>query len=385
MQGGIIVKCRKCGAEIREGSLYCDRCGEEVRIVPDYSSFDELLAEHVRNELYSENRQKQSKKVSADSKKKRKNHHKKMVIILASLLFIFFIGLLLYQNSYAGYIKKGYNALAKKNYETAIRRFESAIKKDTKRAEGYSGIADVYLAKSDFYSAEEVFLEEIKEQKSNVDLYRGLIQVYMDSEKEDRIPILMANCKSNSVLSALSEYVVEKPTFSLKKDFYDKKVELELYSKGNDIYYTLDGSEPSETNGAKYNKDLPIVLEEGNRIVRAVAVNKKGVPSLLSRHTYKIQTPLAEAPIVSPSSGLYEQQEKITVEVKEGYTAYYAFGTTEPTEENWKKYIGPIPMPQGNLIFSAVLVENSTGKASAVTVRNYDLELDTIPEENVQD
>ena len=41
-------------------------------------------------------------------------------------------------------------------------------------------------------------------------------------------------------------------------------------------------------------------------------------------------------------------------------------------------------MPQGNLIFSAVLVENSTGKASAITVRNYDLELDTQTEENIQ-
>lgn len=385
MQGGIIVKCRKCGAEIREGSLYCDRCGEEVRIVPDYSSLDELLAEHVRNELYSESQQKPPKKTSVKPKKKRKNSHKTMVVILFSLLLVLFIGLLLYQTSYAGYIKKGYNALAKKNYETAIRHFESAIKKDNKRAEGYNGIADVYLAKKDFYSAEEMFLEKIKEQKNNVDLYKGLIQVYMDSEKQDRIPILMANCKSASVLSTLSDYVVKKPTFSLKKDFYEERVELELYSKGNDIYYTLDGSEPSETNGAKYNKELPIVLEEGNRIVRAVAVNKKGVPSLLARHIYKIQTPLADAPIVTPSSGLYEQQEKITVEMKEGYTAYYAFGTTEPTEENWKKYIGPISMPQGNLIFSAVLVENSTGKASAVTVRNYDLELDTALEENVQE
>ena len=383
MQGGIIVKCRKCGAEIKEGSLYCERCGEEVRIVPDYNSLDDLLAEHVRNELYSGSQQKQSKKTSGKSKKKRQNSHKKIVIILTSLLFVILIGLLLYQTSYAGYIKKGYNALEKKKYDTAICHFESAIEKDKKKAEGYIGISDVYLAKDDFYSAEEVFLEEIENQKNNIELYKGLIEVYMNSEKKDRISILMANCKSDSVLSALSDYVVEKPTFSLKKDSYDEKEELELYSKGNDIYYTLDGSEPSETTGAKYNKDLPILLEEGNWIVRAVAVNKKGVPSLLSKHTYKIETPLMEAPIVSPSSGLYEQQEKITVEVKEGYTAYYAFGTTEPTEENWKKYIGPIPMPQGNLIFSAVLVENSTGKASAVTVRNYDLELDVTTEENV--
>lgn len=379
------MRCRKCGAEIKEGSLYCEICGEEVRIVPDYSSLDELLAEHVRNELHSNIQQQHEKKVAPKSKRAQKNSHKKILIILSSLLLAILVGLLLYQISYAGYIKKGYNALKRENYDIAIQHFESAIKKDNKKAGGYKGIADVYLAKDDFYSAEEVFLKEIEKQKDNEELYKSLIQIYIDAKKKDRIPILLANCKSESVLLSLSDYAVEKPSFSLKRDFYNEKEELELYSKGNNIYYTLDGSEPSENTGAKYNKDLPILLDEGNWTVRAIAVNEKGIPSLLSKHTYKIQIPLTEGPIVSPSSGLYEQQEKITVEVKDGYTAYYAFGTTEPTKENWKKYIGPIPMPQGNLIFSAILVENSTGKASAVTVRNYDLEMDVVEEENVQE
>lgn len=68
------MRCRKCGAEIREGSLYCDMCGEEVRIVPDYSSLDEILAEHVRNELQSGNR---TKKQPADRRKKAENIIKK--------------------------------------------------------------------------------------------------------------------------------------------------------------------------------------------------------------------------------------------------------------------------------------------------------------------
>ncbi|WP_461812797.1 chitobiase/beta-hexosaminidase C-terminal domain-containing protein [Faecalimonas sp.] len=379
------MRCGKCGAEIKEGSLYCEICGAEVRIVPDYSSLDELLAEHVKNELHSNMQQQHEKKVAIKAKRAQKNNHKKILVILSTLLLSILVGLLFYQISYEGYIKKGYNSLKKRNYNDAIECFESAINKEPKKAGGYKGIADVYLEKDDFYSAEEVFLKEIEKQSNNEELYKSLIQIYIKTRKKDRIPILLANCKSQSVLSVLSDYVVEKPSYSLKKDFYNEKEELELYSKGNDIYYTLDGSEPSETTGAKYNKDFPILLEEGNWTVRAIAVNKKGIPSLLSKHTYKIQSPLAEAPIVSPSSGLYEQQEKISIEVKEGYTAYYAFGTTEPTKENWKKYVGPIPMPQGNLIFSAILVDNSTGKASAITVRNYDLEMDVTEDQNVQE
>ena len=45
------MKCSECGAEIREGALYCDVCGAEVRIVPDYSPLDEVLTAHVRGEI----------------------------------------------------------------------------------------------------------------------------------------------------------------------------------------------------------------------------------------------------------------------------------------------------------------------------------------------
>ena len=30
------MKCPKCGYELAEDHLYCDNCGEEIRIVPDY-------------------------------------------------------------------------------------------------------------------------------------------------------------------------------------------------------------------------------------------------------------------------------------------------------------------------------------------------------------
>lgn len=45
-------------------------------------------------------------------------------------------------------------------------------------------------------------------------------------------------------------------------------------------------------------------------------------------------------------------------------------GTT-PTAES-EKYTGPVNMPQNQrTIFSAVLINNQNGKATAVTTRNY--------------
>ena len=30
------MKCPKCGTEIKDGNLYCEKCGEEIHIVPDF-------------------------------------------------------------------------------------------------------------------------------------------------------------------------------------------------------------------------------------------------------------------------------------------------------------------------------------------------------------
>ena len=30
------MKCPNCGAEMEEGKLYCEHCGEDIHIVPDF-------------------------------------------------------------------------------------------------------------------------------------------------------------------------------------------------------------------------------------------------------------------------------------------------------------------------------------------------------------
>ena len=42
------MKCRNCGYEIPSGELYCKRCGEEVRIVPDYNPLDDMLSAQIK-------------------------------------------------------------------------------------------------------------------------------------------------------------------------------------------------------------------------------------------------------------------------------------------------------------------------------------------------
>lgn len=45
------MKCRYCGQEIPKGMLYCENCGNEVRIVPDYNPLDDMLTAQIRGSI----------------------------------------------------------------------------------------------------------------------------------------------------------------------------------------------------------------------------------------------------------------------------------------------------------------------------------------------
>lgn len=375
------MRCNKCGADIREGSLYCEICGEEVRIVPDYSSLDEVLAAHVRGEIELEQRRKASarrrRRIRQDEQRK-----KKMLIILGTMLLAMLIGFIAYQGSYAGKIQKGYNALEKENYNAAIRYFTSASEDNNEKADAYIGLAEVYIQKDDLFAAENIFLAQIEEQQSNADIYKAAAEFYLETRQPEKIPLMLDACKDEKVLSAMGEYIVEEPAFSLMEGTYEETQRLELAAGTYMVYYTLDETEPSEKTGTKYGTD--IMLQEGNWTVKAVAVNERGIPSLITEKKFTIEYPAADPPIVYPSTGLYESQMDITIQTKKGFTAYYIFGDTELTVENGKKYTGPIKMPEGNNIFSAILVDDMTGRVSGTTVRNYDLQLVSGDEANGQ-
>ena len=114
-------------------------------------------------------------------------------------------------------------------------------------------------------------------------------------------------------------------------------------------------------------------IAEGETVIKAVAVNGKGIPSMTATEEYIIELPIEDAPAVSPSTGQYDTSIQIEIKVPDGYTAYYTRDGSTPTTAS-TKYYGPIDMPEHNTLFKAILV-NSAGRSSGVTTRNYILEL----------
>lgn len=315
-----------------------------------------------------EQKRRQSEKKKMLAKKKR---IRRLIILAAVLVIGIVIGVVCYQNSYTGQIKKGERHLAAKEYDQALSRFEKAAGKDKKRSEAYAGMAHVYLVQDDPDKAEQVFTGVIAEQPSNTELYRAAITFYIDTEQQSKVSVLLDECESDKVLNELKAYVSEGPEFSLDdSSTFDDVQELELTGSGKAIYYTVDDTEPN-TSGTKYTG--PIQIPEGETVIRAISVNEKGIPSLEVKKTYTVELPVADAPAVTPSTGQYESAQTITVQVPEDYKAYYTTDGSTPTASS-QEYTGPIEMPEGSTIFSVVLIKGD--KASGITKRNYELILE---------
>lgn len=311
-------------------------------------------------------RQQQLKKREA-AKKRRRN----LLITLFLLLALIGVGIYVaYQNSYTGVMKKGYSALQAGNYEQAESYFNRAIVKDKSRAEAYTGLSEIYIEQNDLDSAESVFLSALGSQPTNADLYQAAIDFYMDTEQLEKISPLLADCEDETVLNAVSDYVSAAPSFSLEGGTYSEVQEVTISSStGGTIYYTTDGTDPTASS-EEYRE--PILLQnEGEVVIKAIAINDKEIPSIVSSAKYTIEFPIASAPAVNPATGQYTEPTQITITVPDGYTAYYTMDGTTPTSDS-ERYTGPVDMPENSqIIFNAVLINNNNGKATDVTTRNY--------------
>lgn len=500
------MKCKYCGAEIPKGFVYCEKCGAEVQMVPDYNPLDDVLTAQVRGALDEEPSENMKRKIpisnvrnsngmisytmkiplsgnwdedieplsereneqrmehtseriiekypvrntgkvperrpvrntgkvaerhpeskpvrkavkaspqkpaessaqvrrrntsytpskaallreekhqqEREAKKQarlekirmeRRRKQKKVLTILAGTLAAAGIGYFIYLNTYHGLVGSGMKFLEESNYKAASSKFNQAVKQDDSSAEAYNGLAKVYMAQNKNDEAEFLYLHAISKYPANVELYRGCIEFYQKTDQLSKIPMLLDKCEDDGVLDDLYMYVSNEPKFSLEEKTYDIVQELSITSTGQKIFYTTDGTEPT-TASTVYTE--PIQIGEGTTTVKAISINAEGVPSIVVSKTYVVEFPVADAPAVSPSTGYYERQMQIIVQVPEGYTAYYtissADGEIELPSASSTKYTGPIGMPEGNNIFCAVLVD-SKGRLSEIKKMNYELDLE---------
>lgn len=138
------MKCKKCGAEIPKGKLYCSVCGAEVQLVPDYNFFeDDMLSDIIQNgagkNITSSKHNSASQTTDPISSKKKVPAKKKKVYIISGICLVLVIAVLTaffvyqdiqkkHQNSYSYQYEQGIKYQSAKDYDAAIVSFQNALR-----------------------------------------------------------------------------------------------------------------------------------------------------------------------------------------------------------------------------------------------------------------
>jgi tetratricopeptide (TPR) repeat protein len=391
-------------------SLYCQQCGEDIHIVPDFDSeldyqmqqvwIDALQDSEAEAESEAEDAQvsihqtptevigndnRHYKSKGESYPKKYGSRHKSGIlkVVLWSLFAAFAFGLgvtvvFLYQYTSFDYqVRQGSKDVEAMRYQDAIGHFSRALELEKDNQDLRFSLANVYLQQGNKVEY-EYQLRKILEDPSatSEDLesaYLKLIKIYQSREDYQTINALIKASESQVIQETYQNYIANPPEFSYPEGDYTEIIPLKLMTstKGN-IYYTMDGSEP-DLDSDVY--DSPIFLDDGDYTIKACFQNQYGIMSDTVTRQYHITIEQPASPEVDVESGYYTQPMWIQVLNTWEGDVYYTTDGSVP-DRNDQLYTHPIPMPMGDSQFQFALI-GEDGRIGAITDREYRLTLET--------
>ena len=373
------MKCQGCGKEIPEGSLYCENCGEDIHIVPDFEPEIELNIEQTINELVGElYQQEEVVKAKKSAERKRKTA---VIWIVSGILAILLgvAGFLIYRhycdNSVEYQVEQASRYVSKAEYEDAIACYKRALELKAGDLELQFGLAEVYFLENNKTEYEKILREIVARKDASAEVleraYGKIIAIYRAKEDYQTINDLLLQCDNSMVQSAYRNYISKAPEFNIPEGYYTGIQQLKLSASGNGkIYYTMDGTEPT-AESSQYT--APVILENGEYTVKARFINENGVLSTVVTKVYHVENDEIYAPELSLYSGDYYYPDSIVV-LGDSEDVYYTTDGSEPTYSS-NLYTGPIPLPIGRSNYKfAKIVDGVTGN---IAERTFHLVLQT--------
>ncbi len=390
--------CPKCGSNIPDDKLYCEKCGTEFQIVPDFDV-------DVDGEIDKELRKlaKPSKAEPVDDFDDIEfdddpnliasilNGHAGNKIVYAFMILIILVVIAIIvvqgrkisrQNSLEYQLERVAELSAEKKFSSAIPYLEKAYK-ITGEVSYLFTIADYYYTLGRENDALSTLGEIIGDKKASdkdiEDAYRKTVTLYENASNYSKLRDLIENCPLAGVKSDYSKYLVHDPVFSVNEGTYEEEILLKLTSdtRGGTIYYTLDGSVPNE-NSTEFTS--PVFLENGNYTVSAICYNSYGVASSVVTKKYLINVAFEFKPLVLTESGEYNSPQLIKCDVPATERYYYTTDGSDPDSKS-AKYSMPIQMPYGHSVFKFISYAMD-GTQSEIGEYEYDLKMDGLQPED---
>ena len=414
------MKCPKCGYELVEGHLYCDNCGEEIRIVPDYEPEIEreineslatllveladeempaladgagpetetgIAAEKGKGKAAGGNTGKTGGVHDKDGKKEKRGKRKKRVWIIAVVCL--FLVLAAAAGSWAHYrylriysvdyqMEEAHKAAEMGMYAKAVEWLEKARGLDPDNITIFFRLAELYGLQGKEDTVLSMMQEVIQDperfgETEEERAYAKAIEIYKGREDYPAIIELLEGCGREDIVNGYQQFIAKPPEFSEEGGRYQEVLPLKLSANtSGKIYYTLDGTKPNKKSSVY---TAPIFLEPGSYIVTAYFVNDYGIESDAVSNTYHIEVQPPPAPEVSAYSGEYREPCMIEVTVPEDCLVYYTSDGSVPTIDS-SRYTTAISMPLGDSVYQFIAV-SPEGAVSEMTVCEYHLELHT--------
>ena len=389
------MKCAKCGAEIKEGCIYCSVCGNAVQIVPDYSVLeDDYLRSLLKEEEASgkEPAQNVGRQHKPKQPQKKKNH--RLLFLIGGILLVLLVltGILIKvaidhrnANSYDYQMEQAAKAADAQNYGEALDYYERALYLYPNDITAREKMVAIYEKQKNTDAAMVLLIEIIKLDPDNEDAYRDLIAIYDTREDYDSILDLQEEVNAeelknkDEILDLFADYTTPAPLITdtlgdVPAGKYDEALEVEIESTDGDaIYYTIngDGTEPDAKTGTRYFVGNPLVFDEnGKYTIAAVCRNDKGIYSSVTYADFEIALAPPEFAEVSPDGGRFYEPTLVTLTAEEGCSIYYTWDGTDPTTAS-ARYTEPFEVPEGNNVLSVLVVDKKTGLDSGVYRANF--------------
>ncbi|MBE5875044.1 MAG: zinc-ribbon domain-containing protein [Lachnospiraceae bacterium] len=362
------MKCPNCGKEMSENTLYCEHCGEDIHIVPDFEPEIDLHLEQFITEI--------SEEVQRDERKSQKP-----VIIISLVITVLILGggifgIITFRNRSVEYqIKKAEQCVAKAGYEEAAQYYERALELAPDDISLQFSLAEVYFLKNDKIEYENllrgIISHEATTQAQLESAYGKLIAIYRARGEYDVIQEILMTSDNDAIKNTYKDYFANPPEFSLKSGYYTQVTPLKITSTGKGkIYYTTDGSVPTVDSNLY---SAPIILEDGDYLFKVCFINEYGTSSKVITGEYHVEIAEIPAPEIGTISGDYNYPTYIEVLEREA-EVYYTTDGSIPTQLS-QRYTAPIPMPLGKSVYKFVKVVN--GVVSNVAECSYNFTLNT--------
>jgi len=385
------MNCPKCGRALKEGNMLCEFCGEEIRIVPDFVPEIELSIEESINNMVMDLNPSLDEDNSGDTTEIQINKEEEspfdelkipwhLTLIYILVLAIVLGGLLggialmyVHDNSASYQVESGDKLVASGEVRKAIDCYNRAVLLEPSSIECRIKLADCYMELGNTDAAVEVYKEMIVYEPNSTLAYAQIIAIYESEGNYGAIDDFLHHNANDDIRASFVDYLADEPEFSVEAGTYEDDITISLTNESaGTIYYTLDGTVPSESSTVFTE---PILLKKGKYTVNAFFKNEYGVCSSIVTKIYEVKAGIPAAPVISLESGAYTSPQVIKVEVPAGCSVYYTDDGSTPDRSS-RIYGEPIPLEQGISHYKFACIDKMN-VSSDIVEANYKLEVAT--------